>query len=418
MTRDRHVVIIGAGIVGLCTADSLLARGFRVTILDQDSAPGNGCSYGNGGIIVPSHFVPLAAPGMVALGLRMMLNPEGPFGIAPTFDFRILAWMVQFAFKCNQGHVERCSSLIRDLNLASRELYAQLASEFPEDIGFQRNGLLMLSQTEKGHQAEVQLSQSAAKLGLKATLLDAKELQLREPNLTMDVHGAVYFEDDAHVTTTHVMHALRKRLVDRGAIIRDGINVTGFSKSGSTISSVEYAGGTIEGDEFVLAAGAWSGELARQLNLTMPMVAGKGYGTTVAHPPEQVTIPAILTEARIAVTPMLDGVRFVGTFEVCKPVATPANRRVEAMKRNVQSYYPQFTPEVLGGPVWCGLRPCSPDGLPYVGRTAKVSNLVIASGHAMMGMSLGPITGKLVAEVLTGDLPTFSLALLSPDRYA
>jgi D-amino-acid dehydrogenase len=410
----KHVVVIGAGVVGLCVADALLARGFRVTVLEKDTAPGEGCSFGNGGIIVPSHFVPLAAPGMVTLGLRMLLNPESPFGIERVTDLATLGWLVAFARAGTAAHVARCAPLLRDLNLASRELYAS----WSEDLGFAKRGLLMLSRTVEGQAAEVRLAESAQRLGLNATVLTASELAQKEPGLTMDVHGAVCFEDDAHVTTGAAMRALRHRVVARGGTIREGATVTGIRRSGSAIEAVRLTDDEVTGDEFVLAAGAWSGEVARQVGLRLPMVAGKGYGLTVPTPPQAISTPAILTEARIAVTPMQDGVRFVGTFSVAKPVATPATRRVAAMRRSVGEYYPAFTANVVDGPVWCGLRPCSPDGMPYLGRTAKVSNLVVASGHAMMGMSLGPVSGQIIAEIVAGDPPTFPLPLLSPDRYA
>ena len=194
----------------------------------------------------------------------------------------------------------------------------------------------------------MRLAESAQKLGLKTTVLNEADLKQLQPGLTMQVHGAVYFEDDAHVTTVQVMKALRHRVVARGAEIHDGVQITKFEQRGNAISRANE----FTADEYVLATGAWSGQIARQLNLNLPMVAGKGYGLTVANPPESITIPAILSEARIAVTPMLDGIRFVGTFEVAKPMATPDNRRVEAMRRNVQDYYPSFTPTVLQGPAF------------------------------------------------------------------
>ena len=145
------------------------------------------------------------------------------------------------------------------------------------------------------------------------------------------------------------------------------------------------------------------------------MVPGRGYGFTVAKSPQKPSIPAILIEGRIAVTPMPDGLRFVGAMELGSPVVSPDSPRVEGMRRNIRQFYPKFMSEVLTGDVWSGLRPCSPDGMPYIGETRN--GLLVASGHAMMGMSLGPITGRLIAELATGKTPSHPLELLNPERY-
>lgn len=401
MKSQKEVVVVGAGIIGLCVADALLDRGFQVTVLEREAQEENGCSYGNGGLIVPSHFVPLAAPGMVAMGLRMMMDRRSPFGVARLNDFETLAWSARFALAGTKKHTARCAPVLRDLNLASREIYARLTDEM--GVPFERRGLLMLSQTQKAQDGEAHLAADANRLGLKATVMSRDEVAKLEPGMSMEVAGGVLFEDDAHLTPPLFMRALRSRVVERGAAIWN-----------EGVEDVRK----IQADEVVIAAGAWSGALARSLGLRLPLMAGRGYGITATNPPQTPRIPAILTEARVAVTPMADGVRFVGTLELSGPVVQPTSPRVEAMRESVGRYYPAFRPETLGGPVWCGLRPCSPDGMPYVGRTKRAPNVVFATGHAMMGMSLGPITGQLVAEIVAGEPSSLPLELLNPDRYA
>ncbi len=398
--KDKHVVVVGAGIVGLCAADSLLDRGFRVTLLER--SPGeDGCSFGNGGLIVPSHFVPLAAPGMIAMGMRMMRDGRSPFGVAKLFDPETLAWSARFALAGTKRHVERCAPVLRDLNLASREIYARLADEM--EVPFEKKGLLMLSRTQKAQDGEAHLAEDANRLGLKATVMGRDDVAKLDPGMQMDVVGGVYFEDDAHLTPAVFMEALRARVQSRGATFVQ-----------QDVDDLKR----IEADEIVVAGGSWSGQLARTVGLRMPLMAGRGYGVTATKPPQTPRIPAILTEARVAVTPMADGVRFVGTLELSGPVVQPGSPRVDAMREAVGGYYPAFRPETLDGPVWCGLRPCPPDGMPYVGRTKRAGNVVFATGHAMMGMSLGPVTGKLVSEIVAGDSPSIPLKLLDPDRYA
>ncbi|HEY0866490.1 MAG TPA: FAD-dependent oxidoreductase [Fimbriimonas sp.] len=418
MSSDRHVAIVGAGIVGLCVADALLARGMRVTVVEREEDPTGGCSYGNGGMIVPSHFVPLAAPGMISMGLRMMLDRQSPFGVERLYDFQTLAWLARFSRAACRRHVETCSPLLRDLNVESRDLYESLVARLGVPTGFEKRGLLMLSRTAKAHHAEAVLAAQACRLGLNAVVLDRDDLARKEPGLEMDVVGAVCFEEDAHLTPSAFMEGLRRLVVEQGGTILDGAEVCGLRKRGARVESLELEHESIGADEFVLAAGAWTGRLAASVGLRLPMLAGRGYGLTVSEPPQRPTIPAILTEARVAVTPMLDGVRFVGTLELAEPNLIPSPSRVQGMKRSIPLYYPAFEPSHLAGPVWCGLRPCSPDGMPYIGRTRAASNLVVAAGHAMMGMSLGPATGKTVSQIVLGETSRHRLDLLSPDRYA
>jgi len=172
-------------------------------------------------------------------------------------------------------------------------------------------------------------------------------------------------------------------------------------------------------DEFVLCGGSWTQALARQLRIRLPMQAGKGYSLTLPQPRQLPAICSIFHEARVAVTPMGGALRFGGTMEIDGMSEEINPVRVRGIINAVPKYFPDFTAKDFEGvQPWRGLRPCSPDGLPYVGRAARYSNLSIATGHAMMGLSLGPITGKLVAEIVSGEKPGIDIGMLSPDRYA
>jgi len=420
LSEKSHVIVIGAGVVGLCTADELLSRGFGVTIVERDEIPGEGCSYGNGGLIVPSHFEPLAQPGMIAMGLRMLANPRSPFAIHGLGSAEVLSWVTQFALAANAKHVEKCAPVLRDLNLLSRDIYSTTYCEIAQNAGFQHQGELMICRTEKKLDGEKHLAEKAAKLGMKTRMLSKSDLRTEEPDCDIDAVGAVYFEDDAKLSPTAFMTGLRNRVIDRGAKVMDGVEVTGFNTEGKRVAGIDTSEGEIQADSFVLASGSWSAGLARKLGLKVPILAGKGYGFTVPNPPQTPRLPALLIEGRLAVTPMIDGLRFVGTMELGKPTSTSINdARVEGMRRSVAEYYPAFREVDLKSlKVWCGLRPCPPDGMPYIGRTARFDNLIFATGHGMMGMSLGPISGRLIGEVLANEPCSVPLELLSPDRYA
>jgi D-amino-acid dehydrogenase len=215
------------------------------------------------------------------------------------------------------------------------------------------------------------------------------------------------------------MAALRQQLESAGTKISFETEVTGFIQDASRITAVRTTRRNFAADEFVLCGGSWSPILARGLGLRLPMQAGKGYSLTLPRPRQLPSLCSICSEARVAVTPMNGTLRFGGTMEMAGLNEDINPVRVQGIIKSVLNYFPDFMAQDFEGiPAWRGLRPCSPDGLPYLGRTGRFANLTLATGHAMMGLSLGPITGKLVAQILSGGKPEFDLSLLDPDRYA
>lgn len=417
---SKHVVIIGAGVVGLSTAYYCAQRGFAVTVVERNGELRDGTSFGNAGMIVPSHFIPLAAPGMVALGLKWMWNPASPFYIKPRFDADLFGWGMKFWRAATAEHVHRCAPLIRDLSFASRACYEELAALPEMDFGLVKKGLLMLCQTEHALHEEAKTAAQARELGIPAEVLDAKQTAALDPAAHMDIAGAIYFPKDCHFSPAQFMAALQLKLEKLGVKFIWNTNVTNWKiENGRRICAVQVDGERlIGGDEFILCGGSWSPELARQLRLKIPIQAGKGYSLTLAKPRRLPQICSILTEARVAVTPMGETLRVGGTMEIAGLNEDVNPVRVRGIIDSFCRYYPEFSAaDFAGVQPWRGWRPCSPDGLPYVGRTARFANLSLATGHAMMGMSLGPITGKLMAEILSGENPGLDLALLAPDRY-
>lgn len=410
---SRRVVVIGAGVVGLSSAYHLVNRGYEVTVLDQSPAPDEGCSHGNGGIVVPSHFVPLAAPGMIGLGLRMLADPTSPFGFMWPPTLESLGWIARFVRKSTKAHVAASAPLLRDLNLASRAEYERLNLALGADWGFGQKGLLMLCQKSATLEGEAHLARDAAKLGLKAVILTKADLPEYEPEVETNAVGGVWFADDAHLSPSLFMAALRRHLSEAGVRIESGVDVTAIRDGEVTAGERSWPA-----DLVVLAAGAWSGELATSLKVRLPMLAGRGYGYTISPPPQRFQRPAILVEARVAVTPMPEGTRFVGTMELGPPRIEPNPNRIAGMQRSIGEMLPGYATAKPEGDPWIGLRPCPPDGLPYLGRLKRQPNVIVAAGHAMMGMSLGPITGRLVGELADGESPSIEISLLDPERYA
>ncbi len=381
----------------------------------------DGCSFGNAGMIAPSHFVPLAAPGMVALGLKWMWNPESPFYIKPRLDWDLFNWGFKFWQASTAARVNRAAPLLRDLNFASRASFEEMAEGAPAgigDFGLVKKGLLMLCKTQHTLDEEAKFAERANLLGVPAQVLDAKQADAMDPAVTLDVAGAVYFPKAAHLSPNRFMAALLAQCAAAGVRFEWNAEVTGFTQHATRVTGVRTTRGEFSGDEVVLCGGSWSPLLARDLGLSLPMQAGKGYSLTLPQPPQLPQLCSICTEARLAVTPMGTSLRFGGTMEIAGLNEDISPVRVRGIIKSALKYFPAFKASDFDGvPPWRGLRPCSPDGLPYVGRTAKFANLSVATGHAMMGLSLGPITGRLMAQVLSDEPPEFDLNLLSPDRF-
>lgn len=409
-----RVVIVGGGIVGLCCAEAAQSRGRKVTVVSD----GPVASDGNAGMIVPSHFEPLASPGMLRLGLRLMLRPESPFGVKLFADPDTLSWLWKFYRSANAKHVESCAPILSGLHLASRAEYSRLAGELPGDIGFRLNGLVMVTETEAALGAELKLADHAQSLGQSTKRLSRLEVEQRAGIDLPNIAGGVAFEDDAYLDPKLFMDAIRSRLVDRGAQFFSS-RVHELVLSGGRITAVRTDAGELRGDEFVLAGGFQSSWLAQQIGLRLPLVAGKGYSFTFPGQAKDMSSCFIFVEARLAVTPMADQLRVTGTMVLGESDHSVDPRRISGMQSAAHRISPSWKSLLFEpGAAWVGHRPVSPDGLPYIGRTKKVRNLVVATGHGMMGVSLAPITGKLVSDALPlTDSPTI-LDILSPDRYA
>ena len=417
----KRVVVVGSGVIGLCVALFCLRRGFAVTLLDRDSRERRSCSFGNAGMIVPSHFVPLAAPGAVRTGLKWMLDPTAPFHIRPRFSLDLLTWLIRFARAASREHVERAAPLLRDLTLASRQCYEELAADPHAQFGLVKNGLLMVCSTAQAMREEIESAEHARRLGLAAEVYPGREVVAIEPGLRDDIAGAVHYPMDCHLSPDRLMAFLETEVQSAGGTLSWNTHVVGWRSDATdnrVVAAVTQDGGEIVADEFVLCAGAWSPDAARDLGLAIPIQAGKGYTVTLPRFARTPSHCAILAEARVAVTPMNAGVRVGGTMELAGLTRAIDAARVRAVVAALSRYYTTMAPEDFAGIApWSGLRPCSPDGLPYIGRTSRRRNVIVAAGHAMMGVTLAPITGKIVAMLLCGEPPPFHMALLAPDRY-
>ena len=411
----KKCIIIGGGIIGLCTAYYLHKEGHEVTVIDQSNMNG-GASYVNAGYISPSHFIPLSAPGVVKKGIQWMFDPASPFYVKPRADLDFLRWAWAFNKSCNPAHVKKAAPVIRDISVMSHELYEDIEMEEGFDFHFEKKGLLMLCQTDKVLEEEIRLAQLAKELDLEAVVLDREKLSVLEPNVKLNVVGATLYKCDSHTTPNEFMANIKAHLRNHGVTILSNEKVIEIDIKDQVIKAVKTEKQTYQGDEYVLSAGSWTGLVAKKLGMNLLLQAGKGYRINVARD-TGITYPAILAEAKAAVTPMNGFTRFAGTMEIAGINQDVNMVRIEAIAKAAKSYYPDITiNEEEKRNASSGLRPLSPDGLPYIGRSAKCQNLTIATGHAMMGWSMATGTGKLVSEIISEKPLSMDIDAFSPDR--
>lgn len=395
----KPTIIIGGGITGLFTAYFLQKEGIEVQIIDQTDLQAN-CSTGNAGMIVPSHIVPLAAPGMISKGISWMFSSKSPFYIQPRLDAKLLKWCLLFYKAANPAHVAQSIPYLKNLSLLSKALYLDFKEEHPESaIALQEKGLMMVYQTKAIETEEVEFAHLARKHGLEAEVLSPEDIQKIEPNLEVNARGAVLFPGDAHLDPGKLYGFLKSYLQEKGVKILPNTQVHGFEKSQGKVQAVLTDKGKIEAEKVILCGGSWSGELAKMLGFSLPMMGGKGYSFIQKNKPE-IKQAAILTEMKVAVSPYGDHIRFGGTMEIAGTNQKVNLNRVKGIYESINRYYPDFEakfPET--DQIWKGLRPCSPDGLPYIGFAPGYSNVLVNSGHSMMGVSLAPASGKITSEL-------------------
>ena len=411
----KNVIVIGGGIIGLCSAYYLQKEGCQVTIVDQSNMDA-GASYVNAGLLSPSHIIPLAAPGVIKKGLKWMFNSSSPLYIKPRFDIEFLKWVWAFNRSCNAKNVQKSIPIIKNMAVLSQNLYNDIKQHENFTFHYEKKGLFMLCRSNKALDAEVKVANLAKKEGLKAEVLTCEAVKNMEPNINMNIIGATYYKCDHHTTPHEFMEEMKTYLKTVGVQFYKNESVEDIVIMNKKIASIITNKQEIKADEFVLTAGSWSSLLSKKIGLNMLLQAGKGYRINSCKN-TNITIPAILAEAKVGVTPMNGFTRFAGTMEIAGINQSINKTRVEAIANEVSKYYPEIViSKKEKEEATSGLRPISPDGLPYIGKSDKCNNLTIATGHAMMGWSMATVTGKMVSEIISGQKTSINSVNFSPDR--
>lgn len=414
--KNKSVVIIGGGIIGVSVARELAAAGAKVTLIEKGQI-GHGCSYGNAGWMTPCFAMPLPMPGMLLKSMKWLLNPEGPLYIKPEPSVLLAKWLTRFMLSMNEKQAHAAIQSLVHLSQVSLDAYKALAVRNPSSFDFTQKGLLMVGQSMDGVQAAVDEMNVVAPLGVPGKKLTPDEVYALEPAVTGKVQGGVYFPAEAHGEPLKIVLTLAEEAKAFGATIKEYCEYQSFTySSDGKISSVLTSQGPIDADSVVMATGSWSEELGRNLGLSIPILGGKGYAMIVPPLNNQPKIPLMLVEKKIAVTPRQGSLRIAGTLELVNQDFTITQRRVDAIVKGTRQYL--SLPEKLEvTELWNGLRPCTPDGVPLIGWTKKHSNLMLACGHQMLGLQAGLGTGIMVREMMMGQAPTVATKVFNPNRF-
>jgi D-amino-acid dehydrogenase len=415
MDSEQDVVIIGGGVIGVCSAYYLAQKGIGVTLLEKGQIA-SGCSYGNGGIIVPSHAVPLASPGALGNGLRWLFDSESPFYIKPRFDMDLINWLMRFAFSSRHHQMLQAIPVMRDLLFASRALYEELAKTAGFDFGFEGTGSLLVYLSQEKLQHEMEEARLLERFHIPLEVMDQLQVQDLEPALLPQVVGGIYYPRDGHINPHRFVTGLAEKAQRLGAHICVQTEVLGFESSQGRIKRIKTTDGMIAPKQVVLATGSWSPDVARDLKLRIPIQAAKGYSITLENPTVSPKIPLSFGEARVVVNPLGDSLRLAGTLEMAGMDFSINSRRVDTMRKASNGYL-RGLEDAKVIETWCGLRPCTPDGLPIISRSQRLENLTVAAGHAMLGMSLGPVTGKMVSQLVNGEKTDNDLSPFRIERF-
>ncbi|MCO6497701.1 MAG: FAD-dependent oxidoreductase [Chitinophagaceae bacterium] len=416
--NNKSVIIVGGGVNGLCAAYYLHKEGFDVTVIDRGTIDNN-CSFGNMGFLSPSHFVPLASPGIISEGLSYILDSKSPFYIKPRLDFSFIKWGLEFYKNSNKKISEKNSYPLEDLLKLSRRLMDEIREDLGDVFDMETKGCMMMCHSKEAFEKEKKVAEAAANYDLNVLVLDRKQVQEYEPDVELDVEGAVLFLDDAHIHPGKFMQAMKKRLTESGVHFLYNTEVTGFIKEGNTVKSVLTDKGDFSADEIVLSPGSWLEGLTKKLGHKLLIQGGKGYSTTYDYVEKNIKYPAILVDGRCAITPWKHMLRIGGTMEFSGLNDNVLIKRMHGIYDSIKKFYPGLKidfPE--RDKIWTGLRPVSPDGLGYIGQLGDIENVHVAGGHAMLGISAGAGTAKLISEILTDKKPEIDLTAFNPMRFS
>jgi D-amino-acid dehydrogenase len=417
-STDRHTIIVGGGVIGVCCAYFLAKRGARATVLERDQI-GKAASYGNAGSITPDH-PPINKPGRVRQALKSLFDPLSPLYVAPKFDPALARWLWLFSQACTERNLETSMRSLAPLGQASRRLFDELVETEKLECYFRRDGYYEVYLTESGLESARRESAMISRFGFHPEVISGDALREDEPAMNDGVVGGVFHPEAATINPYQFVLEMAQRAEGYGVEFQTGKEVVALRTIDSQVRSVQMQSGEVlECDSVVLAGGAYSVPLLRKLGVSFPLQPAKGYHrdcTPEEGEPALLSHACVLGENMVFCTPMDGFVRFAGTLEFSGVNHEIRRPRLEQLTKASSRYLRTMGRATIRSE-WCGLRPCLPDGLPAIGPLSRYAGLFVATGHAMMGLTLGPVTGKLMSECVLDASPSLDIAAFRPERF-
>ena len=406
------MVIVGGGIIGALSAYYLNQSGWKVTLVDQKKF-GEGSSYGNCGLILPGHILPLNLPGTFLKAFKWMLDPAAPLYVKPRIDFNLFSWFLKFLLRCNEKSMREVATAISSVLTGAVSLFDELIQQEDIKCDWAKDGVHYLFSTQKEFEGYRKLDAFISQFGTKAEELSAQEFIIREPNFRSNVAGSWFYKSAAHLRPDYLMKELKRVLEDQGVLIIENTKIDAFSIENNRVISANTATDTFRADEFVLATGAWTPKFNQNLNCKIPIQPGKGYSISMDQLKSGPKTACILEEAGAVATPWLSGFRLAGTMEFSGYDETINPKRISALSKNADQFLPFPEPDT-STEIRYDWRPMTYTGMPIIDRIPKYKNMTLAAGHNMVGLSMGPATGKLVTALLNDTKPYLDM---KPYRY-
>jgi D-amino-acid dehydrogenase len=417
-SRDRHTVVVGGGVIGVCCAYFLARRGARVTVLERDQI-GRAASYGNAGSIAPGH-PPINKPGRVRQALKSLFDPLSPLYVAPRLDAALAKWLWSFNRTCTEKHVEYSMNILAALGHATRALFDELIQTENLHCYFCRGGYYEIYLTERALQSAKEETRILLRYGFHPEVVSGADLREREPAINDHALGGIFYAEAATINPYQFVLEMKERAERHGAKFQTAAEVVGLHIVNGPVHGVQLQNGElIAADAAVVTTGAYSQRLLDGLGIRFPLQAAKGYHRDCESKKGGAPLlshACVLGENMVFCTPMDGFVRFAGTLELSGVNHDIRRPRLEQLT-SAASRYLKTMEDATVRSEWCGLRPCLPDGLPAIGAVSRYPGLFVATGHAMMGLTLGPVTGKLIAECVLDGAPSIDITALRPDRF-
>jgi len=410
----QDVAIIGGGVIGVATAVELARRGAQVTVLEKDRI-GYGCSYGNAGWLAASQAAPLANPHMLMKSLKWMLDPESPLYIQPRLDPAFGRWLTEFLLASRSGKYERGVAALVELCRVSIDMWEAIAQRAPESFGFERHGLLSVFEKEASLEAAKAAVDLARQSGVRAEKWTADDIREKEPAVVGPQVGGYFYPDDGHCEPYRAVKALETEARALGVRFLEGAEVYRIV-DGAGAKRLATTRGEMSASQIVIATGPWSEAIGEMLGLRLPVIGAKGYAIVLPRAEPHPTRSIYLIERKVAVNPHRDALRIAGTLELVRNDFSINHRRVNVILRGAKAML-SIGESAQPREIWRGLRPCTPDGMPLIGRARGHGDVWLATGHQMAGLKAAPGTGLLLAQLMSGETPRFDPEPFRADRY-